>query len=280
MKHGNYKALSISQFAKYCGTTRQTLQYYDKIGLLHPAITGEQGYRYYVPPQSYDIRLITTLKSMGCTLEEIKNIFDSGDSDIIFEVLRQKKQNIDEELKRLQESRQMLEKAEFIFRFNKMLPERPILADIDREFIVTRFPFKRLVDYDSPGFYSEQLGVSERCLSLSFTQMHPSGLIVPKDELLSGGNRLSYMFFLFHDSKFGENLYKIQAGRYLFYRIHAHYPFAEKRAAAYEALLCYIKESNLAVTGDALEIMIKIPGKPGNGDDFQIMLIVPVENRL
>jgi DNA-binding transcriptional MerR regulator len=39
--------LSISQFAKFCGTTRQTLQYYDKIGLLRPALTGEQGYRYY-----------------------------------------------------------------------------------------------------------------------------------------------------------------------------------------------------------------------------------------
>ncbi len=66
--------LSISQFAKFCGTTRQTLQYYDKIGLLHPALTGEQGYRYYNQPQSYDFRFITTLKNMGCSLEEIKLI--------------------------------------------------------------------------------------------------------------------------------------------------------------------------------------------------------------
>jgi len=38
---------SISDFAKYSRTTRDTLLHYDRIGLLSPATRGENNYRYY-----------------------------------------------------------------------------------------------------------------------------------------------------------------------------------------------------------------------------------------
>jgi DNA-binding transcriptional MerR regulator len=74
MKNHKTPLMTISRFAELCGTTRQTLQYYDKMGLLHPIYTGKQGYRYYNAMQRYDFLMISTLKQSGCSLDEIKKI--------------------------------------------------------------------------------------------------------------------------------------------------------------------------------------------------------------
>ncbi len=38
---------TTGEFAKLCNVKKQTLFHYDDIGLLSPAVTGENGYRYY-----------------------------------------------------------------------------------------------------------------------------------------------------------------------------------------------------------------------------------------
>jgi DNA-binding transcriptional MerR regulator len=38
---------TIKEIADLAGVTTRTLRYYDEIGLLHPAETGDNGYRYY-----------------------------------------------------------------------------------------------------------------------------------------------------------------------------------------------------------------------------------------
>lgn len=44
-------AYSISEMAAMFGLTRQTLIYYDRIGLFAPAHVNEEGYRLYEPTQ-------------------------------------------------------------------------------------------------------------------------------------------------------------------------------------------------------------------------------------
>lgn len=59
------------EFAKFCKTTKETLRHYDNIGLLKPDKVGENGYYYYSARQLLKFTLITTLKSTGCSLQEI-----------------------------------------------------------------------------------------------------------------------------------------------------------------------------------------------------------------
>jgi len=40
-------AYSIKEIADLAGVTTRALRYYDEIGLLKPADTGDNGYRYY-----------------------------------------------------------------------------------------------------------------------------------------------------------------------------------------------------------------------------------------
>lgn len=67
---------STGEFAKLCGTTKDTLFHYDHLGVLKPAITKDNGYRYYHATQLYLFNLITDLNESGVSLAEIKNCFD------------------------------------------------------------------------------------------------------------------------------------------------------------------------------------------------------------
>lgn len=55
MQTGMY---AISEMASLFNVSRQTLIYYDKIGLFKPAVVNEKGYRFYSPTQIPLMRLI------------------------------------------------------------------------------------------------------------------------------------------------------------------------------------------------------------------------------
>ena len=65
------KKFRIGEFARVNGVTKHTLIHYDDIGLLTPAITEENGYRYYIDKQYSDFSNISQLKKLGLSLKEI-----------------------------------------------------------------------------------------------------------------------------------------------------------------------------------------------------------------
>jgi len=66
--------LKISEFAKRSGVTVKTLLHYDKISLLQPSLKTEAGYRIYCDEDFIKLQQITTLKFIGLSLEEIKQL--------------------------------------------------------------------------------------------------------------------------------------------------------------------------------------------------------------
>ena len=64
---------SIGELSKLQNISRQTLIFYDKIGLFTPAyIDPENGYRYYHANQLDYLDTICIMKKIGFSLEEIK----------------------------------------------------------------------------------------------------------------------------------------------------------------------------------------------------------------
>ena len=66
----NRGKFTTGEFAKVCGTTKETLFHYDRIGLLKPQVIGQNRYRYYAAKQFYRYDLIDTLKMAGCSLAD------------------------------------------------------------------------------------------------------------------------------------------------------------------------------------------------------------------
>lgn len=101
--------LSVSEMAQLHNISRQTLIYYDKIGLLKPHHIDEHGYRYYSPYQIPYLREICILKAAGIKLEDIKRNISDRDVDNVTSLLVHQKDDIENEINTLIEKKKFIE---------------------------------------------------------------------------------------------------------------------------------------------------------------------------
>lgn len=95
--------LKIGEFSRLCKVTVRTLRHYEKIGLLVPEIVDRwTGYRYYSINQLQRMLDILELKSLGFSLEEIKDLFEDANHKPSVESLETKVRECEAELKLLQ----------------------------------------------------------------------------------------------------------------------------------------------------------------------------------
>lgn len=101
--------LSVSEFAAIMGMSRQTLIYYDRIGLFPPArIDPSTGYRYYDRRQIGRMSFIQTLAGLGVPLAEIREEVSEIRPDRMEGLLRRQRASIQKEIERLRRSKAMV----------------------------------------------------------------------------------------------------------------------------------------------------------------------------
>ena len=72
---------TVHEVSKLTGVSIRTLQYYDKIGLLHPAEYTESGYRLYDDTALEKLQQILLFRELEFPLKDIKQIIESPDFD-------------------------------------------------------------------------------------------------------------------------------------------------------------------------------------------------------
>ncbi len=81
---------TIGMFSKINRITTKTLRHYDEIGLLKPEHVDEfTGYRYYTTSQLVDLHKILTLKQMGLSLNDIKEVLENPKAIDLFLKLKE-----------------------------------------------------------------------------------------------------------------------------------------------------------------------------------------------
>lgn len=73
--------MTVNQVSKLTGVSIRTLQYYDRIGLLHPCNYTESGYRLYDDTSLETLQQILLFRELEFPLKEIKKIISSPDFD-------------------------------------------------------------------------------------------------------------------------------------------------------------------------------------------------------
>ena len=93
--------MTVNEVSKLTGVSIRTLQYYDKIGLLHPAKYTEAGYRLYDDAALETLQQILLFRELEFPLKDIKEIISSQDFDRSkaleqqIELLKLKKEHIE-----------------------------------------------------------------------------------------------------------------------------------------------------------------------------------------
>lgn len=106
------KSLYLAQeFAARAGVTVRTLHHYDRLGLLRPSGYTGAGYRLYGERDLARLQQIVTLKFIGCSLKDIKQLLDRREFDLT-ETLRLQREVIEQQRRHLGTILQAIEHAE------------------------------------------------------------------------------------------------------------------------------------------------------------------------
>lgn len=80
MKQKELRSWSIAEVARLSKVSSRTLRHYHQLGLLAPAYTGHNGYRYYGQPELLRLQRILLLRDLGLGLEAIAEVL-AGQTD-------------------------------------------------------------------------------------------------------------------------------------------------------------------------------------------------------
>jgi DNA-binding transcriptional MerR regulator len=94
---------TVKQLGRLSGVSVRTLHHYDEIGLLKPAFTGENRYRYYGREELLRLQAIMFHRELGVPLKDIARLLDSERDRV--EILHEHRAALAERMKR---SRQLL----------------------------------------------------------------------------------------------------------------------------------------------------------------------------
>lgn len=106
----NYKAIpkgymTVGEVAKKMGITVRALQYYDREGLFCPSAVSEGGRRLYTDKDIIKLHQILSLKSLGFSIDEIKNRLASIDTpDEVAAALTEQSKTIQAQIETLTQS--------------------------------------------------------------------------------------------------------------------------------------------------------------------------------
>jgi len=100
--------LSISDFAEFTRTTRDTLLHYDRIGLLSPVLRGENNYRYYSSSQLAIVNVIRTFQQLGMSLDDISGLRDKRSPELANMVFERQIEDIDKKIEEWVRARKLL----------------------------------------------------------------------------------------------------------------------------------------------------------------------------
>lgn len=241
-------SMSIKEFSRLTGISRELLRFYDKIGLLTPEARGENSYRYYGFRQIEVANLISGLRSIDVGLEDIKSYLGERSPERMIEFFQEKDTKIGQEVERLQSIQELL-------RLRCSMAEEAMAWEEDRVMLIERerepiflCPILTEGSVYSEGVYGDNvISACTYALNHGININFPVGTVVSRQTLMSGPwPNPSRCYFKVSKN---HNAWK-NAGTYAV--IYRRYPKAMSKTF-YRPLLTFLEEQGLQMDGDAYE---------------------------
>lgn len=266
------KFYKISEVAKTFGISRETLIYYDTIGLFKPAYTDEtNGYRYYTNENISDLYFIMMLKKANFSLKEIKNYMNAKTSEESLNILNEKLKHIEKQMEILKNSAEILnEKIEEIERISNSEGCTPYIEIVNELDVYS-------VKIDEPKTDKELVeGIRElNAFRKKYGLDHGERVSILKIEDIEKKEyfRIDKIGVIV-DSNFKFKNFKLQREKVV--SIY-HKDATPKIGESYEKLKNFIKENNLEICGNSRERFKDVIVNSGNCTGQTIKISIPVK---
>jgi len=269
----NIPYLKSSDFAQFCGVTKNTLFHYEKMGLLEPEIRTKNGYRYYTLNQVFTTGIISVLKAAGSPLKEIKTYIDNFDNNNYITLLSDRHRILEKELAGIKHMKDVLENTISITeRAVNEISIEPAIEEHEEQYLL-------IENLSTEENLKEQMYKVARhykyCLDEGFSKSLIIGFIKSKATIESGRFDDADSCFCEVDSDFkGEMLYIKPKGRYVALYHQGSYATLSQ---TYEKLLDYVRKENLTVAGNAYDYELVGYLSIKDKEKFLIKVVIEIE---
>lgn len=246
---------SIGELAKYQNVSKQTLIFYDKIGLFRPAfIDPDNGYRYYSSGQIDYLDTILIMKKIGFSLNEIKEHMQNYNVNSSLVVLRKQLSVIDARINELCLIRNRLAHRckQMDSALTYMQQEIPIITENTPE------QYLYVQPVSSPYSLKEISIATKKCFSQAFQNQLPiffqCGVIVPFEHIKEQHyTAATFAFLPIEQTGKTDNVMALPSGKCVStYHIGNYLSIGE----SYEKIIKYCAANNLEIISDSYEFCI------------------------
>ena len=268
----NYGIFSIGMFAKYARVTRETLHFYEKIGLLSPLTRDENNYRYYSSDQLAVANVIRNLQESGMSLAEIRELRERRNPKDVNKMLAQQIQWIDGKIEELTHTRKLFSTLQQSIQSVSNVDEQAIVIQfLPEEPIILGAPF----DYDGGKneydalleFYQR---IEERYLDVDLN--YPAWGFFPEDYVKRGDWSMPKQFYFYNPA--GRN--KSPAAHYAIGYARGGYG---QHDALYRRLIEYIDSNGFEICGGAYEEYPLNEVSISDDENYLVRLMIAVRQK-
>lgn len=249
MNEKNVKYLTTGEFAKLCKVNKQTLFYYDQIGLLSPVYKNKKGYRFYSINQMELFYVIDLLKDLDMSLHDIQQYTQNKSPESFLRLMYQKREEI-------VKKRQEIEMKEKLIEAKIALMEEATQINFD-QITLEHLPeatlyLSRNIENISDEEFVEV--ISEFIDELSESQLdtgYPIGGITKREQVLKGEfSKYSYLYMEQPNPKEGYPYFQAVKGDFL---IGYHIGDDKTIHRTYKRLLSEMERLNLTLGDHVFE---------------------------
>lgn len=243
--------LTVKELSKIVNVSPRTLRYYDDIGLFKASGTLENGYRYYTHDKVEEMHLISYLRHMGISIDEIKVHLENRNINEYNDILEKQLSKITTEIEQMENIKKRLEKRINSIDYIRHIPafDDILIQDMPRrKILLVERNIERLIDWELSLLHSK--AIEE--LPPSFFIGDP-GFIVNMDVIHTRSSEEFSGMFLFADDPFLKQLHglkELPMGKWLTLYLRGDHNAANKR---YPEIIKFAKEKGFALGGYALE---------------------------
>lgn len=268
---------SAGELAKYQGISKQTLLYYDKIGLFQPSYTDpENGYRYYSAEQLDYLDTIIIMKKIGFSLKEIKRNMKNYTTKNSIQSFQHQLVVIEEKIKELSLIHNRLEhRCTQLEQACAKQSEQPTISMADETYLLCH-------KVESP-FSAKEISIAtKQCYAQALSDDLPiffqSGVSVPMERIRAGRCiEASTAFLTTENVPSVPNIVHLPKGLTAsIYHFGNYYELSD----SYEALIRYCEANHFKIISDSYEFCINDYITSRFEDEFITKIMFYVENQV